>query len=139
MRPYLGMYCASKFALEPAAEVYRYELAHTGVDCVIVGPGIFPTSFDAKATHEADSDRADGYGEWLRGVRVMRSDRHLQEVADVIADLAEAPAGQRSLRTRVGGPETQFPGEINAVTERVQAAVMDRSGPAEHVAFRAAG
>jgi short-subunit dehydrogenase len=30
--PALGMYCASKFALEALAEVYRYELAALGID-----------------------------------------------------------------------------------------------------------
>ncbi|HTX09300.1 MAG TPA: SDR family oxidoreductase [Solirubrobacteraceae bacterium] len=139
VRPYLGMYCASKFALEAAAEAYRYEVAHLGIDCVIVEPGIFPTDFDAKAAHGADAERASEYGEWTRRMGVLRNERDPQEVADVIADLIDMPTGRRPLRTRVGGPETNFPGQINEVTERVQAAIMERSGLAEHVVLKLDG
>jgi NAD(P)-dependent dehydrogenase (short-subunit alcohol dehydrogenase family) len=41
--PYLGIYCASKFALEALADSYRSELAPFGVDSVIVEPGIHRT------------------------------------------------------------------------------------------------
>jgi len=139
VRPYLGMYCASKFALEAAAEAYRYEVAHLGIDCVIVEPGIFPTDFDAKAAHGADAERASEYGEWTRRMGVLRNERDPQEVADVIADLIDMPTGRRPLRTRVGGPERNFPGQINEVTERVQAAIMERSGLAEHVVLKLDG
>lgn len=139
VRPYLGMYCASKFALEAVAEAYRYEVAHLGIDCVIVEPGIFSTDFDAKADHGADAERARDYGEWTRNMAVLRNERDPQEVADAIADLIDTNPGERPLRTRVGGPETHFPGQINEVSERVQTAIMERSGLAEHVSLKLDG
>src|SRR5258708_9947582 len=41
--PGLGMYCASKFALEALAETYRYELASQGIDSVILELGPYVT------------------------------------------------------------------------------------------------
>jgi len=37
--PGMGLYCASKFALEALSECYRYELAGSGIDVVCVQPG----------------------------------------------------------------------------------------------------
>jgi NAD(P)-dependent dehydrogenase (short-subunit alcohol dehydrogenase family) len=34
--PGMGMYCASKFAMEALAETYRYELASQGIDSVVI-------------------------------------------------------------------------------------------------------
>src|SRR3954470_7156488 len=42
--PYLGMYCASKFALEALADTYRFELKPFGIDSVLVEPGIHKTA-----------------------------------------------------------------------------------------------
>jgi NAD(P)-dependent dehydrogenase (short-subunit alcohol dehydrogenase family) len=42
--PGLGLYSASKFALEALAEAYRYELAAQGIDSVIVEPGGYVTA-----------------------------------------------------------------------------------------------
>src|SRR3954452_12522453 len=41
--PYLGMYSASKFALEALADSYRFELKPFGIDPVLVEPGIHKT------------------------------------------------------------------------------------------------
>jgi len=41
--PGMGLYCASKFAMEALAEVYRYELASQGIDSVILEPGAYAT------------------------------------------------------------------------------------------------
>ncbi len=40
--PGMGLYCASKFAMEALAEVYRYELASLGIDSVVIEPGAYP-------------------------------------------------------------------------------------------------
>jgi NAD(P)-dependent dehydrogenase (short-subunit alcohol dehydrogenase family) len=139
VRPLVGMYCSSKFALEAAAEAYRYELAHLGIDSIIVEPGVFATEFSAKADYGADSRRGERYGEWTKMAPVMLNDRDPQEVADAIVALIETPAGERPLRTRVGGPETGGPARINEASEEVQTMMFERSGLAEHVAFAAAG
>ena len=135
VRPLVGMYCASKFALEAAAEAYRYELAHLGIDSIVVEPGVFATGFGSNASYGADHSRGDLYGGWTHMPPVMANDRDPQEVADVIADLVEMRPGERPLRTRVGGPETGGPAQINQASEAVQAAMFERSGLAEHVMF----
>jgi NAD(P)-dependent dehydrogenase (short-subunit alcohol dehydrogenase family) len=135
VRPLVGMYCASKFALEAAAEAYRYELAHLGIDSIIVEPGVFATQFGANAADGADAERGERYGDWTHRPPVMQNDRDPQEVADVIADLIATPAGQRPLRTRVGGPETGGPERINNTSHEVQATMFERTGLAEHVVF----
>jgi phage baseplate assembly protein W len=43
-----------------------------------------------------------------------------QDVADAIARLVATPAGQRPLRTTVGGPMTQLVEPINTTTAAVQ-------------------
>ena len=60
--PSMGLYCASKFALEALTESYRYELASAGIDSVSVEPGAYPTEILGKI--EARSRR--GAGERLR-------------------------------------------------------------------------
>ncbi len=46
--PGMGLYCASKFAMEALAEVYRYELASQGIDSVVIEPGAYATPIMAK-------------------------------------------------------------------------------------------
>ncbi|HEX4033565.1 MAG TPA: SDR family oxidoreductase [Solirubrobacteraceae bacterium] len=135
VRPLVGMYCASKFALEAAAEAYRYELAHLGIDSIIVEPGVFATEFSSKAAFGSDGERGAIYDDWTRMPPVMRNDRDPQEVADVIVDLIETPAGERPLRTRVGGPETGGPARINEASAEVAQTMFERSGLNYCVAF----
>src|SRR5437879_11584680 len=42
--PFVGLYGATKFALEGLTESYRDELAPFGIDAVIVEPGTYPTT-----------------------------------------------------------------------------------------------
>ena len=46
--PGMGLYCASKFALEALAEVYRYELASQGIDSVVIEPDAYATPIMGK-------------------------------------------------------------------------------------------
>ncbi|MDX2248325.1 MAG: SDR family oxidoreductase [Bacteroidia bacterium] len=43
--PGFGVYHASKWGLEGLSEAMRYELAHLGIDVVLVEPGLFATHF----------------------------------------------------------------------------------------------
>ena len=45
--PFLGLYGATKFALEGLTESYRYELAPFGIDAAIIEPGTYPTPISA--------------------------------------------------------------------------------------------
>ncbi len=46
--PGVGLYSASKFALEGLTEAYHHELAALGIDAVIVEPGTYPTGLGGK-------------------------------------------------------------------------------------------
>src|ERR1700726_1044840 len=56
--PFLGLYGATKFALEGLTESYRYELAPFGIDVAILEPGTYPTAIAAKRQIAADTERA---------------------------------------------------------------------------------
>jgi NAD(P)-dependent dehydrogenase (short-subunit alcohol dehydrogenase family) len=55
--PFLGLYGATKFALEGLTEAYRYELAPFGIDAAIIEPGTYPTAISAKRQVAADTER----------------------------------------------------------------------------------
>ena len=56
--PFLGLYGATKFALEGLIESYRQELAPFGIDVAIIEPGTYPTPIMAKYQVAADTERA---------------------------------------------------------------------------------
>jgi NAD(P)-dependent dehydrogenase (short-subunit alcohol dehydrogenase family) len=138
--PGLGMYCASKFALEALAEVYRYELASLGIDSVIIEPGAYPTPIMAKFEPGEDASRGDAYGEAARIPDIMgaglRSARgNPQEIADCVLEVIATPAGRRRLRYRVG-PGGNGADRINALTDEVQAETLVARGLAPYTAFK---
>ena len=47
--PFLGLYGASKAAIEALTDSYRYELSQLGVDVVLVQPSAYPTNMYAAA------------------------------------------------------------------------------------------
>ena len=114
--PFLGMYSASKFALEAVAESYRYDLSSFGVDSVIVEPGAYPTPVWGKLAQPEvwgqmaqpeDRGRVAEYGDVAKipaqmGASVLdmfaQSDApDPQEVVDVVAKLIEMPASGAAL------------------------------------------
>jgi NAD(P)-dependent dehydrogenase (short-subunit alcohol dehydrogenase family) len=58
-RPGLGLYCASKFAIEGLSESLRLELAPLGVKVTIVEPGSFRTSWASGSMVFAENPIAD--------------------------------------------------------------------------------
>lgn len=106
--PLLGVYAATKWAVEALAEAYRYELKPTGVESTIVQPGAFPTGFTEGTQLGADPDRAAGYGPLAHAVEQYHEGRAQllrlpdppdpQEVADAIVALIETPPGRRAPR-----------------------------------------
>ncbi len=135
--PFMGIYSASKFAVESLAEAYRYELSSLGIDSVIVEPGAFPTSIFAKIGQPADHSRLVEYGDLAKipqqmgaGFEEMFSGDTApdpQEVADAIAKLVATPAGQRPLRTLVG-QDAQAATTLNQVAEQAQEVLMEMVG-----------
>lgn len=130
--PGMAFYCASKFAMEALAEVYRYELATLGIDSVVLEPGAYATPIMAKLEKGEDPARKSGYGELAEmparlQAQIAASRRNPQEIADKVLEIIETPPGQRKLRYRVGpgGPGVE---RINALTDEVQAQLLEAFG-----------
>ena len=130
--PGMGLYCASKFAMEALAETYRYELASQGIDSVILEPGAYATPIADKLEAGEDPERRAGYGEMAKVPaqvlqKVRNSRANPQEIADKVLQIIETPAGQRKLRHRIGpgGPGVE---RINALTDEIQAELLEAFG-----------
>ena len=137
--PSVGFYCASKFALEALAESYRYELAPQGIESVIVEPGAYQTPVFGNIVMAADQARTDTYGAANQigpkvSAALTAAAGNAQEVADAILQIVETPAGQRRLRYRVSSAGLGLD-EINALSESVQAKVIEAFGLAADTAF----
>jgi NAD(P)-dependent dehydrogenase (short-subunit alcohol dehydrogenase family) len=136
--PFLGVYTATKWAVEALAEAYRYELKPTGVDSTIVQPGAFPTNFGGAMQIGADQDRAAGYGPLAQGLQRFGEGLEQmfkgpdapnpQEVVDAIVDLIEAPAGKRPARVVVDRINGQGPTALNEAHATVQRAALGAMG-----------
>jgi NAD(P)-dependent dehydrogenase (short-subunit alcohol dehydrogenase family) len=106
--PCVGVYAASKHALEALAEAQRDELKTLGIDVVLIEPGAFPTEVGNKGLYPADLARAGEYGEVAtipqkmgEGLGQLFASPNApkpQDVADAIKKLVDMPAGQRPAR-----------------------------------------
>lgn len=137
--PFAAAYTTSKYALEGLSESYRYELSGAGVDVVIIEPGGFGTNFLANMDNGADTGRLEDYGPLVElpdkmwgGVSEQLSAENApdpQQVANVVLDLVETPAGRRPFRTVIdpleGGEGAM---EINRTTDRIQSQMFEHMG-----------
>jgi NAD(P)-dependent dehydrogenase (short-subunit alcohol dehydrogenase family) len=122
--PGMGLYIATKFAVEALAECYRYELSQARVDCITVEPGPYRTEIFGKVEAAADLTRASEYGAVADvpgqiAAALEASDAPIQDVADEVARLIDTPAGSRPLRTLVGPIAGAFQ-PINEVSAQIQ-------------------
>ncbi len=138
--PGMGLYCASKFAMEALAEAYRYELASQGIDSLVIEPGAYATPIMEKLERGEDPARKTEYGEMAQvpekvQAKIASSRAKPQEIADVVLQIIETPAGQRQLRYRVGpgGPGVQ---RINALTDEIQVQMLEAFGIAALTKFK---
>ncbi len=138
--PGMGLYCASKFAMEALAEAYRYELASQGIDSLVIEPGAYATPIMEKLERGEDPARKPEYGEMAQvpekvQAQIASSRANPQEIADVVLQIIETPAGQRQLRYRVGpgGPGVQ---RINALTDEIQVQMLEAFGIAALTKFK---
>ena len=107
--PALGVYCASKFALEALADAYRFELSPFGIDSVLVEPGFHRTPAFGKLLAPADNARVADYGsgaEYAARVKALfdaigaaPETPGVDEIVEAFVQLIEAPAGERPFRT----------------------------------------
>ncbi|MGB7847510.1 MAG: SDR family oxidoreductase [Candidatus Acidiferrum sp.] len=130
--PSFAFYCATKFALEALAETYHYELAAQGIESVIIQPGAYQTPVFGNIVVAADQTRTGTYGPANQipgkiSAILTSSAGNPQEVADVVLQVVETPAGQRQLRYRVSAASLGVD-EINAVSEQVQARLLEAFG-----------
>jgi NADP-dependent 3-hydroxy acid dehydrogenase YdfG len=61
--PFLGIYGASKFAVEALTDSLRYEVSQLGVEVVEVQPSAYPTNFFTGIQTPADTEVTKSYGE----------------------------------------------------------------------------
>ena len=119
--PFLGLYGATKFALEGLTESYRYELAPFGIDAAILEPGTYPTTISAKRQVAADAERLALYQAAMNAFTApfyaenrSATPPDPQEVADAVARVIAQPAGERPLRTIVATvAQRQAPQALN--------------------------
>lgn len=112
--PFMGLYGATKFAVDALTESYRFELSQLGVDVVLVQPSAYPTNLYSALQQAADPSRAEGYGpvaavpgelvKFLTGVFTGKDAPDSHDVAKALVDLVATPAGQRPQRLIVGAP-----------------------------------
>lgn len=125
--PFMGVYCASKAALEVMAEENRYLLRPFGIDSVIVEPSIYPTGILTNMMQPADGERMAGYGQVLGLMGEMgkamewalSEGPNPQEVADLFVALVEAEHGTRALRNIIGILHPPEAAELNQTTDRM--------------------
>jgi len=107
--PYLGPYCATKWALECYAEQLRLELAPIGVDSVVVEPGKFETEIYNKRFSPPEwRHYVEQYGDADSSLRFRNrffgemEAQDPKQVAEAIGRLTLAPFGSRPFRTPLG-------------------------------------
>ncbi|MBZ6378075.1 short-chain dehydrogenase/reductase [Pacificimonas flava] len=138
--PNIGLYSATKFAVEGLSEQMAYELAPHGVDVAIVQPGGYPTEiwengdrYTRALLDRIGEERKAGYPELIDNA--LRSSgggsTDPMDVPRAIAELIAMPAGERPLRRPVH-PGTKPQLRINEVSRRTQLAMLENSpfGPA---------
>ncbi|MES2521323.1 MAG: SDR family oxidoreductase [Gemmatimonadota bacterium] len=131
--PAMAAYCASKFALEALADVYRYELLPFGIESVLVEPGIYATAILDKMATPADSARLADYGAdagfadrvlgVFQGAMGAPDAPGSDDVADVFVRLVETAAGERPFRTVVPAPIEGLLHGYNATAEGLRPVV----------------
>ena len=135
--PFVGLYTASKFALEALAETASYELKPLGIDSLIVQPGAYDTRFGtADGVMGEDAARAQAYGPVLATFEGMMAGVREQqrpdpkEVIDLIVAAVEGNGEGQELRVAVGADVQQPVEAINQTAEKVQRQLLSAFGMA---------
>jgi len=110
--PFLGIYGASKFAVEALTDSLRYEVSQLGVEVVAVQPSGYPTNFFASIQTPVGTEVTKSYGEVGQIPDAMfktfmsrfegENAPNPHEVAEAVAKLVDQSKGSRAARTIVG-------------------------------------
>jgi NAD(P)-dependent dehydrogenase (short-subunit alcohol dehydrogenase family) len=110
--PFLGIYGASKFAVEALTDSLRYEVSQLGIEVVEVQPSTYPTNFLASILPPSGTEVTKSYGAVGRIPDAMfksltstfegKDAPNPHDVADAIAKLVAQSKGTRAARTVVG-------------------------------------
>jgi NADP-dependent 3-hydroxy acid dehydrogenase YdfG len=111
--PFMGLYNATKFALEAMAESLRYEVSQLGVESIIIEPGPFATNLYAAApqpqrreivaSYGALQEMVAGMGQAFEGMFASSPDAvDPALVVNKLVELVDLPAGTRPVRSVVG-------------------------------------
>jgi NADP-dependent 3-hydroxy acid dehydrogenase YdfG len=133
--PFLGLYGATKFAVDAVTESYRYELSQLGVDVVLLQPSAYPTGLYGHV-NASDNGREKEYGsvanassafvEFIRGMFSGDKAPNPHDVANAIANIIATPNGKRPERVVVGAP---FGADAaNAALQPIQNQLIDSLG-----------
>ena len=110
--PFMGIYGATKSALNALAETMHYEVYRLGIDTTIVQAGAYATKLPEHVQTASRPQMTESYG--MAGAIAQGFVSNFatvlapgvagnpQQVADLIADLVARPAGQRPLYQEVG-------------------------------------
>jgi NADP-dependent 3-hydroxy acid dehydrogenase YdfG len=112
--PFIGIYGASKFAVEALTDSLRYEVSQLGVEVVEVQPSGYPTNFFTNLQSPASTEVTKAYGEVgeipdamvtsLTATFEGKDAPNPHDVAEAVAKLVGQSKGSRAARTVVGAP-----------------------------------
>jgi NADP-dependent 3-hydroxy acid dehydrogenase YdfG len=110
--PFMGIYGASKFAVEALTDSLRCEVSQLGVEVVEVQPSAYPTNFFVGIQAPADTEVTKSYGEVGQIPDAMfvtfmsrfegKDAPNPHDVAEAVAKLVGQSKGSRAVRTVVG-------------------------------------
>ena len=110
--PFMGIYGASKFAVEALTDSLRYEVSQLGVEVVEVQPSAYPTNFLTGIQTPAGAEVTKSYGEVGEIPNVMlkafmsrfegKDAPNPHDVAEAVAKLVAQSKRSRAARTVVG-------------------------------------
>jgi NAD(P)-dependent dehydrogenase (short-subunit alcohol dehydrogenase family) len=134
--PFLGIYGASKFAVEALTDSLRYEVSQLGIEVVEVQPSTYPTNFLANIQTPAGLEVTKSYGEVghipdamfksLASTFEGKDAPNPHDVAEAVVKLVSQAKGSRAARTVVG---TAFGSDkANEDVAPVQAKVVEALG-----------
>jgi NADP-dependent 3-hydroxy acid dehydrogenase YdfG len=112
--PFVGIYGASKFAVEALTDSLRYEVSQLGVEVVEVQPSGYPTNFFTNLQSPASTEVTKAYGEvgeipdamvkTLMASLEGKNAPNPHDVGEAVAKLVGQSKGSRAARTVVGSP-----------------------------------